>query len=213
MTFDELTDAIQQYLDNTEATFVANIPLFVRLAEERIYRSVQLQAIQSNATSTVTSGSPYLTVPAGFLSPLEFTVTSSSEQFFLYPKDVSFIRAAYPASSTQGRPRYYALFDADTIIMGPTPDQSYACELHYIKQPESITEASSGETWLGTYGEQALLYGSLVQAYAYMKGDEDLQKEYERLYQEALVRLKVLAEGDNRRDSFRNPEQSINSGT
>lgn len=186
---------------------MANIPQFVKLAEERIYRAVQLQALQKNSTTALTASDQYLTLPSDFWSPLELSVTVSGSQHFLYPKDVSFIRAAYPAASTTGRPRYYALFTDTTLILGPTPDQNYTAELHYIYKPQSIVDA--GTTWLGTNGEQALLNGSLVEAYKYLKGDEDIMKTYENSYQEAIVRLKTMAEGQNRSDAFRNPEPSI----
>ncbi len=210
MTYTELTDLIQQYLEEDEATFVANIPQFVKLAEERIYRAVQLQALQKNVTTSLTSSDPYLTLPTDFWSPLELSVTDSGAQYFLYPKDVSFIRAAYPSSATStGRPRFYAMFDADRFILGPTPDSAYSVELHYICKLPSIVDEE--ETWLGTNGEQALLYASLVEAYKYLKGDKDLMDAYEATYQEALVRLKTMAEGQNRQDAYRNPEPSIGS--
>lgn len=208
MNYAALVTLIQEYLEEDEATFVANIPQFVKLAEERIYRAVQLQALQKNATSNLSSGNQYLTLPSDFWSPLELSVTSSGSQYFLYPKDVSFIRAAYPSASTTGRPRYYAMFDADSLILGPTPDSAYVAELHYIYKPESIVTAST--TWLGTNGERCLLYGTLVEAYnAYLKGDSDLAQEYERHFQEALSRLRTMAEGQNRGDSYRNSEPAI----
>lgn len=210
MNYATLLSLVQQYLEEDEATFVANIPQFVKLAEERIYRAVQLQALQKNSTTTLTTGNQYMTLPSDFWSPLELIVTVGSTQYFLYPKDVSFIRAAYPsASGTTGRPRYYALFDEDTVIMGPTPDQGYTVELHYIYKPSSIVDDST--TWLGTNGEQALLYATLVEAYRYLKGDEDMMRAYEQNYQEALIRLKTMAEGQNRGDAFRNAEPSIGS--
>lgn len=209
MTYAELVDLIQQYLENDETTFVANIPQFVRLAEERIHRAVQLQSAQNNATTTLTSGNQYLTLPTDFWSPLELSVTTAGSQTFLYPKDVSFIRAAYPSASTTGRPRYYALFNSDTLILGPTPDSTYTAELHYVARPESIVD--EGTTWLGTNGEQALLYGSLIEGYIYNKGDADMMAVYKEQYQEAIVRLKTLAEGQNRQDAYRNPEPSIGS--
>lgn len=207
MTYAELVELIQEYLEEDEATFVANIPQFVKLAEERIYRAVQLQASQKNATTNMISSSQYLTLPTDFWSPLELSVTVSGSQYFLYPKDVSFIRAAYPASSTTGRPRYYALFDHNTLILGPTPDSNYTCELHYIYKPESIVDAST--TWLGTNGEQALMFGSLIEASIYLKADKETLDYLKENYQEAIVRLKTLAEGQNRQDAYRNPEPSI----
>lgn len=207
MNYATLVQLIQDYLENDESTFVSNIPQFVKLAEERIYRAVQLQVLQKNSTTTLTASNQYVTLPSDFWSPLEVTVTSSGNQYFLYPKEVSFIRAAYPAAATTGRPRYYALFDDTTMIVGPTPDSGYTMELHYIYKPTSIVSAST--TWLGTNGEQALLYGSLIEAYRYMKGDKDMLDAYEAAFTEALMRLKTMAEGQNRGDAFRNPEPSI----
>ena len=209
MIYSELVTLIQEFLEEDEATFVANIPVFVKLAEERIYRAVSLQALQKNVTSTLTAGDQYVTLPTDYWSPLEFAVIDSGEQFFMYPKEVSFIRAAYPAAATTGRPRYYAMFNDTTLILGPTPDDNYDVEMHYVYKPESIVDAS--ETWLGTNGEQALLYGSIVEAYKYLKGDKDLMEAYEQSYQEGVVRLKMLAEGMNRSDAFRNQPSTVGS--
>ncbi len=209
MTYTELVDLIQQYLEEDEATFVDNIPVFVKLAEERIYRAVQLQALQKNSTTTLTTGDQYLTLPDDFWSPLEFAVIDTGAQYFLYPKDVSFIRAAYPTVSSTGRPRYYAMFNDTTLIMGPTPDEDYDVEMHYVHKPESIVTATT--TWLGTNGEQALLHGSIVEAYKYLKGDKDMMDAYEQGFQEGVLRLKTMAEGQNRSDAYRNAEPNIGS--
>lgn len=207
MTYSELLQLIQDYLEEDETTFVANIPQFVKLAEERIYRAVQLQALQKNSTTALTASDQYLTLPADFWSPLEIAVIDAGVQYFLYPKDVSFIRAAYPDVSVEARPRYYAMFTDDTLILGPTPDQAYSVELHYIYKPQSVVDA--GSNWLSINGEQALLYGSILEGYRYLKGDEDVMGMYEGLYQEALIRLKTLAEGQNRGDAYRNPEAAM----
>lgn len=207
MTYAELVAMIQEYLEEDEATFVANIPNFVKLAEERIYRSAQLQALQQNATTALVVSDPYVSLPSDFISPLELIITVAGVSYFLYPKEVSFIRAAYPTAASTGRPRYYAMFTDDTLILAPTPDDDYTLELHYIHRPESIVDA--GETWLGTNGEMALLNACLVEGYTYLKGDEDMLKVYESRYQEGLVRLKTLVEGQNRGDAYRNAEPSI----
>lgn len=209
MNYTELKQAIQDWLDDDEAVFVTHLDDFIRGAEERIYRAVQLQALSASVTGNLTSSSPYYTLPTDFWSPMEIMVTDAGEQHFLFPKEVSFIRAAYPSVTATGRPRYYALWDDAKLILGPTPDSNYAVELHYLAKPESIVDAVSGETWLGTNGEQALLMGCLVQAYLYRKGDEDIMKQYETLYEEAVSRLKTMAEGQNRTDAFKNPEQGI----
>jgi hypothetical protein len=208
MNYATLSQLIQDYLENNESTFVANIPNIVKLAEERIYRAVQLQFLQKNATSNFVTGNQYLTLPTDFWSPLELSVTDSGSQSFLFPKDVSFIRAAFPSASVQGRPRYYAMFDQNTFIVGPTPDNTYTTELHYIYKPESIVTSSTN--WLGDNAENALLYGSLIEAYRYEKGDPDMFQTYNENYQEAIVRLKLMAEGQNRPpDAFKSPEPQI----
>jgi len=209
MTYAELIAAVQEYLEEDESTFVANLPLFVRLAEERIYRAVQLQVLQKNSTSTTTLHDQYVALPSDFWSPLELTVTSAGAQYFLYPKDVSFIRAAYPTAASYGRPRYYAMFTESTLILGPTPDAAYAIELHYIKKNTSIVDDLTN--WLGTNGSSALLYGTILEAYRYLKGDKEIMDYYEGLYQEAIVRLKAMAEGQNRGDAYRNPEPAMSS--
>lgn len=210
MNYSELVTLIQEYLEEDEATFVANIPVFVKLAEERIYRAVALQALQKNVTSSLTTDDKYVTLPTDYWSPLEIAVIDGDSHYFLYPKDVSFIRAAYPDPTDTGRPRYYAMFNDTTLILGPTPDDDYDIEMHYIYKPASIVDDS--ETWLGTNGEQALLYGSIVEAYKYLKGDKDLMEEYEKSFMEGVARLKMLAEGKNRSDSYRNQPMKVGEG-
>ena len=201
MTYDELVAAIKDYANNTETAFVAAIPTFVKQAEQRIYRSVNLPVNRKNVAGTLTDGNQYLTMPTDFLLPLSLSITSSSNQIFLLNKDSNFIRSTYPNASTKGTPKYYAIFAVDTFIIGPTPDANYVTELHYYYQPASIVDTSP--SWLGTNADTALLYGSLVEAYTYMKGDPDMMQLYEQRYQEAMALLKLQAEGRMTRDEYR----------
>ena len=201
MTYAELTAAIKDYANNTETAFVAAIPTFVKQAEQRIYRSVNLPVNRKNVAGTLTDGNQYLTMPTDFLFSLSLSITSSSNQIFLLNKDSNFIRSTYPNASTKGTPKYYATFASDSFIIGPTPDANYVTELHYYYQPASIVDTSP--SWLGTNADTVLLYGSLVEAYTYMKGEADMMQLYQQRYQEALDLLKVQAEGRMTGDEYR----------
>ena len=201
MNYTELTAAIKDYTNNTETNFVAAIPTFVKQAEQRIYRSVNLPVNRKNVAGTVTDGNAYLAMPTDFLFPLSLAITSSSNQIFLLNKDANFIRSTYPNSSTEGTPKYYGIFASDTFIVGPTPDADYVTELHYYYQPASIV--SSTTSWLGTNADTALLYGALIEAYTYMKGDPDMMQLYQQRYQEAVGLLKLQSEGRMTGDEYR----------
>jgi len=201
MTYTELVAAIKDYANNTESAFVAAIPTFVKQAEQRIYRSVNLPVNRKNQAGNMSDGNAYLTMPTDFLFPLSLSITSSSNQIFLLNKDANFIRSTYPNASTKGTPKYYGTFASDTFIIGPTPDASYVTELHYYYQPASIVDTSP--SWLGTNADTALLYGSLVEAYTYMKGDADMMQLYQQRYQEAVGLLKLQAEGRMTGDEYR----------
>tara|TARA_R100000234_G_scaffold49318_1_gene29594 strand:+ start:5922 stop:6563 length:642 start_codon:yes stop_codon:yes gene_type:complete len=210
MTYSELKSLIQDYLQNTEATFVADLPTIIKQAETRILKTVKLPVFRKNVTGNLTSGNQYLSTPTDFLDNFSLSITNSSSQEFLLFKDVNFIREAYPNASTTGVPKHYALFDNTSFIVGPTPGSGYTVELHYFYQPDSLTAGSdSGTTWLSTNAENALLYGCLVEAYTYMKGEPDLMATYEKRYDQALARLKTLGEGDNKVDSYRDDSQRI----
>ena len=204
MTYSELKSLIQNYLQNTETQFVSDLPSIIKQAEERILKTIQLPVFRKNVSGTLTSGNEYLSTPTDFLDNFSLSFTSSGSQTFLLFKDVNFIREAYPNSSTTGTPKHYALFDDGSFIIGPTPDSSYAVELHYFYRPASITAgADSGTTWLSDNAENALLYGSLLEAYIYMKGEPDLISLYQQRFLQALARLKNLGEGDNTVDNYR----------
>ena len=208
MNYSELVQAIQDYTQNEETSFVSNIPTFVQQAEERINRSIMLPELRKNATAATTNGNQYVARPIDFLSVFSFAVIDGSGDYnYLIDKDVSFIREAYPSSSTSGLPKYYAQFDGDfggdegNFIIAPTPDADYNIELHYYYDPESIVTA--GTSWYGTNAEAALLYGSLIEAYTYMKGEADLIALYTGRYKEAMGQLTGIDIRSDR-DEYRN---------
>ena len=203
MNYTQLVDLVKQYTQNEETSFVANIPVFVQLAEERIYNAVFIPAIRKNQIGTLTPSNKYLTLPADWLANFSLAVITpvTNAQTFLIDKDVNFIRECYPDPDDIGVPKYYAIFDKNTLILGPTPDSNYQVELHYYYYPQSIVTAST--SWLGDNFETVLLYGTLREAYLYMKGEQDMIQYYEQKYQESLGLLKLLGEGKDRRDAFR----------
>lgn len=209
MNYSQLSEAIQNYVENTESSFVASIPTFVQLAEERIYNSVQIPAIRKNVTGTLTTNNKYLALPTDWLATFSLAVIdpATNAQSFLLNKDVNYIRAAYPDPDDTGTPQHYAQFDQNTLILGPTPDYAYSMELHYYYYPESIVTA--GTTWLGDNFETVLLYGAIREAYVYMKGEADMVANYENKYQESLALLKVLGDGKDRRDAYRSGQVRV----
>jgi len=273
-TYTTLKQAIQDYTENNEATFVRNLPLFIRNTEERILKNVQLSLFQKNSTGIMTDSIKFLTCPTDFLAPLSLAYTdSNSNQVFLDFKDADFLQSFNPNPATTGSPRYYGQFDVDNFIISPTPDSGYAVELHYFYRPASLTISaftltmtsvsgtfssldtitgstsgqSSGvdlvpssttltvvipsgdyvvgetvtgsvtgatgiissigsdttESWLSENAEVALLYGSLMEAYVFMKGEQDLQVLYEKRFGEAIMGLKMLGESREVTDEYR----------
>jgi hypothetical protein len=181
----------------------------VQLAEERIYNSVQLPAIRKNSTATMSIGNKYMSLPTDWLSTFSLAVfdPSTNEYTYLLNKDVNYIRQAYPDADDTGRPEYYAIWDDNTMILGPAPDLAYTAELHYYYYPTSIVVA--GTSWLGTNFETVLLYGSLREAYTYLKGEQDMMNYYEQKYQESLGLLKRLGDGLDRQDAYRSGQVRI----
>ena len=288
MNYTQLKTAIEDYTQNYETTFIANLPVFIEQAEQRIYNSVQFPSLRKNVTGVLTLGNKYLSCPTDYLSTYSLavytapasaptatgtagaatiTVSSASgivvgqyvtgtgigagayvvsiatltitlsvvnsgavsgsitfqgEYLFLLNKDVNFIRQAYPTPTATGTPQYYALFGPAvsgstisnelTFILGPTPDANYNAELHYYYYPESITTASSGQTWLGDNFDTVLLYASLVEAYTFMKGETDMMTLYNQKFVEALALAKRLGDGLERQDAYRTPQfrQAVN---
>ena len=216
MNYTELSSAIQAYTENTETSFVAEIPVFVQQAEQRIYNSVQFPSIRKNVTGTTTINNKYLQCPTDFLATYSLAVIDAAGAYeYLLNKDVNFIRQAYPTPADTGTPKYYALFGPRsdnaaelTFILGPTPDAAYSSELHYYFYPPSIT-VSPYTSWLGDNFDTVLLYASLVEAYTYMKGEPDMMALYNGKYQEALALAKRLGDGLERGDAYRDGQTKI----
>jgi hypothetical protein len=217
MNYTELSAAIQSYTQNYETEFVDNIPLFVQQAEQRIYNTVQFPSLRKNVTGVTTANNKYLSCPGDFLAAYSLAVVDGTGAYeFLLNKDVNFIRQAYPTPTSTGLPKYYALFGPTTtndatpvitdelsFIMGPTPDSAYTVELHYYYYPESITVAADGQTWLGDNFDTVLLYGALVEAYTFMKGEQDMMALYDGKYKEALQLASRMGNGLERSDAYR----------
>jgi hypothetical protein len=203
-TYSSLKTAIQDYTENDETTFTNNLDIFIKNAEEFILKNVQLTTFRKHSTGVMASSNQYLGCPTDFLAPFSLSFTSSSVKTFVELKDVNFIQTFNPNSATTGAPRYYAMFDTDYFILGPTPDSNYAVELHYYYRPSSLTAAGdSGTTWLSTNAPVALLYGSLIEAYTFMKGDPQLLADYQRRFMEALSGLKSFGEAKEVTDGYR----------
>ena len=222
MNYTELSAAISAYTENTEDNFLAEIPTFVRQAEQRIYNSVQFPSLRKNVTGQTTTSNKYLSCPSDFLAVYSMAIitgygTVNETYEYLLNKDVNFIRQAYPTPADTGLPRYYALFGPTvtgstitnelSFIMGPTPDAQYYVELHYYYYPESIVTAQT--TWLGDNFDSVLLYGSLVEAYTYMKGEQDMMALYNTKYMEALALAKRLGDGLERSDAYRSGQARV----
>ena len=204
-TFATLKTAIQDYTENSETTFVNNLSNFIKIAEERILKNVQLSNFRRNASAAFTASNEFLACPNDFLRRFSLSFTdASSNKVFLDFKDVNFIQTITPNSSTTGSPRFYALFDTDNFIVAPTPNSSFAVELHYYYRPNSLTAgADSGSTWLRTNAPNALLYGALMEAYTFMKGEQDVMGNYAQRFTEAVQSLKLYGEAKEVSDYYR----------
>ena len=199
MTYTELKTNINDICENTFTD--AQLALFTEQAEQKIYSSVQIPALRKNQTGTLTSGNEYLTMPSDMLFVYSLAITSGSNYVYLLNKDVNFIREAYPNPDTTGTPVHYALFDQNSLIIGPTPDANYSSEIHFGYYPESIVTA--GTTWLGDEFDSALLNGALLEAIRFQKGEADMVSMYEKFYVQALALLKNLGAGLLREDAYR----------
>jgi len=273
-TYTQLKTAIENYTENNETSFISNLPLFIRLTEERILKNVQLSLFRKNVAGAMSASNKFLSVPSDFLAPFSLSFTDSSgDTTFVDFKDPEFVQTYTPNSATTGAPRYYAMYDLDNFILGPTPNSSFASELHYFYRPESLTQSSytltltsvtgtftandtitggtSGEssgvnsvpnttslivvipssnytvgetitaspsgatatvsalgadttlTWLSENAEMAMLFGSLSEAYLYMKGDPQTMQMYMQRFGEAAGRLKNLGEAQEVTDEYR----------
>ena len=218
MNYTELSTAIRNYSETEEPEFIANIPVFVQAAEQRIYNSVQISYLRKNVTSTLTPNNKYLSSPQDFLSVYSIAIVDASGNYeYLLNKDVNFIRQAYPSPTDTGVPKYYAIFGPTTtsddppvqtnelsFILGPTPSSNYPVELHYFYYPESIVTA--GTTWLGDNFDTALLYGALREAAIFQRQEPDVVANYEQKYNETMTLLKQLGDGKQRQDAYRTPQ-------
>ena len=209
-TYAELKTAIQDYTENTETTFVNNLDIFIKNTEERILKIAQLEVFRKNQSGVLTSyaadptNAKYLALPSDYLAPYSLSFTNGNNKEFVLFKDVNFVQSFNPNNSTTGAPRYYAQFDIDNFILGPTPDAAYNVELHYFYRPLSLTASGdNGTTWLSTNASVALLYGSLIEAYTFMKGEADLVQNYTQRFTEAMSRVKNFGESQEVTDAYR----------
>jgi len=233
MTYDELYASIQSYTENQfPDTYLADgsvvdtetqINTFIKQAEQRIFNTVQFPSLRKNVTGTTTTNNKYLSCPGDFLSVYSMAVIDAAGVYeYLLNKDVNFIRQAYPQPTDTAMPKYYALFGPTTtndatpvitdelsFILGPTPDAAYSVELHYYYYPQSIVDAADGRTWLGDNFDSVLLYGSLVEAYTFMKGEQDMVALYNQKYAEALAQAARLGDGLERSDAYRSGQARL----
>jgi hypothetical protein len=218
MNYSTLFNTIQGFVENDfpsttvnassgsgTSTFTSKeqIDTFIKEAEQRIYNSVQILALRKNVTGQVTTNNPYLATPSDWLANFSLAVINpvTGGYEYLLNKDVNYIREAFPFPAVTGKPTHYSYFDENTYLIGPTPNADYVMELHYFFYPPSIVTA--GDSWLGEYFDSVLLYGSLLEAYTFMKGEKDVIDNYIARYNEALMLLKQLSEGKNRQDMYR----------
>ena len=208
-TYATLVSTIQGYLQtSSDGIPTTDMDTIIQQAEQRIYYDVQIPVLKKNVTGTMTSGNRYLSTPSDYLATYSIAVDNNGSYEYLLPKDVAFLREAYPATTTTGVPRYYAIFDNDTLLIGPPPSSDLAVELHYFYEPPSIVVSTTG-TWISQNAENALLYSCLVEAYTYLKGEQDLINLYAGRYKESLASLRIIGEGRNRSDTYRNSEPRV----
>jgi hypothetical protein len=213
VNYTDLVSAIKAYTENDfpntagsgGLTSTQQINTFIQEAEQRVFNSIQMLDLRKNVTGTCTSGNKYLSVPTDWLANFSLAVVDGTGAYtYLLNKDVNFIRESFPSPTDTGLPQYYSFFDQNSYILGPTPDATYTMELHYFYYPQSIVTA--GTSWLGDNFDSVLLYGSLLEAYTFMKGEQDVIAGYQKRYDEALALLKELSEGKNRQDMYRTPQ-------
>lgn len=198
-----LAQLIRDYVESDETSFVANIDNLIQLGEERLYRLVKMPLQRKVSTSAFNTSDPLLSMPSDFLAVDSISYVSGTTTTFLVPKDLSFLKEAYPTTTTTGPPRFYSIRDNQTIQVGPAPDSTYTVEMAYMKKPTSIV--SSTTSWLGDNASVALLYACLVEAYTYLKGEQPILAMYEQRLQEAVGGAKTLGEGRDKKDEWRNP--------
>ena len=202
-TLTTLKQSVQDWTENDETTFVNELDFFIKNAEERIFKTVDLDYFRKNVEGTATSGNKFLQKPTDYMATFSLSVISSGSNIFLLQKDVNFVQEYEPDPTVTGTPKYYAQFDVNNFILAPTPNADFAVELHYYYRPTSLTTDPNGTTWISTNAPDALLYGTLVEAYTFMKGEKDILDLYNGRFLESIARLKNYAEGRNYSDSYR----------
>jgi hypothetical protein len=202
-TFATLKTAIQDYTDNSETTFTNNLTRFIVNTEERILKECQLDVFRRNSQGTTSSSNKFLSKPSDFLAPFSLSVVNSSSNEFLLYKHVTFLQDFTPDPTTTGVPLYYGDWNDETFLLAPTPNAALTMELHYFFRPDSITITADGTSWLGDNAQLAMLYGSLVEAYTFMKGEQDLLTLYNSRYTESLQGLKNLGEAQQTQEEYR----------
>ncbi len=202
-TYNALRQAIQDYTDNVEETFVNNIDSFITQTEERVLKSVPLELFRKNANTNIVAGNKYLPKPSDWLYSFSLSIGSGADKKFLLNKDTNFVQEFWPDASETEFPRFYADFDLDNCIVAPTPDDSYNAELHYFYRPVSLVDEPSGVTWLSENASTVMLYGSLVEAYIFMKGESDMISAYDQRFSQALSNLNGYAQAVEGLDFYR----------
>lgn len=210
MNWGEIKTAVKRYLENEEASFIAHLPLHARLAEEDIYRKVQLAVTRETATSTLTPEDRFLLMPPDAVSIYSLALTTPNYSYLL-PKDEAFLNEAYPDPTAFGIPRFYAFRDERDLLLAPPPAAAYAVEMHYFKKPVSISlnDDDNNTNWLSQHGENALIFGIVMHGYIYEKGDQDVIQMYAKQFETALTDLKMIAEGRQKKDTYRAPDQRM----
>ncbi len=210
MNWGQIKTVVRRYLENEEASFLANLPLYARLAEEDIYRKVQLAATKETATATLTPEDRFLSLPTDAVSIYSLAVTTPVYTYLL-AKDEAFLREAFPDPTVMGVPRFYAYHNETDLMLAPTPGDYYDIEMHYFKKLPSISlnDDDNNTNWLSEHGENALIFGIVMHGYIYEKGDQDVIQAYAKQFETALMDLKTIAEGRQKKDTYRTPDQRM----
>ena len=203
-TYATLTQAIQDYTDNDETVFVSRIPDFIEAAEERIIKEAPLEVFRKSATASFVAGNRYVPKPSDWLFTYSWKwEDSSGDWHFMQNKDSTFVQEFSTDPTVTGDPRYYGDHDVLNFIVGPTPGTAYNLIIEYMYRPPSLTSTTGAtQTWLSENAGQSLLYGALVEAYTFMKGEPDMIQQYEQSFQRNVARLNVFAQAAEGRDFY-----------
>lgn len=206
MNYAELCTAVADTIENSFSA--DDLARFARLTEQKVYNAVQIPALRKNSLGSLSTGNPYLTLPDDFLYVYSLAVLQGDGSYaYVLNKDVNYIREMYPFPTSTGVPRAYSQFDANTLLMGPTPNAALQVELHYGYYPESIVTA--GNTWLGDNFDSVLLNGMLMEAARFIKEDDDVVKLYDKMFMDSMTQLKALGDGKLRQDSYRSGQARV----